>query len=81
MTDNLGATIRTARVHTIGDLLRRSAQREPNKTALICGAVAWTFSSPVSASSSETSSATGLASLSSSSAAEALWTARDNDAA
>jgi len=44
MSDNLGATIRTARVHTIGDLLRRSAHREPNKTALICGAVAWTFS-------------------------------------
>jgi fatty-acyl-CoA synthase len=44
MTDDLGATIRTARGHAIGDLLRRSAQREPNKTALICGAVAWTFS-------------------------------------
>jgi len=27
----------------IGDLLRRSAQRDPNKTAVICGDVTWTF--------------------------------------
>jgi fatty-acyl-CoA synthase len=43
MTGDIVATIRTAREHTIGDLLRRSAQREPNKTALICGNIIWTY--------------------------------------
>src|ERR1700751_1524315 len=43
MTGDIVATIRTAREHTIGDLLRRSAQREPNKSALICGNIVWTY--------------------------------------
>jgi fatty-acyl-CoA synthase len=29
--------------HTLGDLLRRTARRLPDKTALICGEVRWTF--------------------------------------
>ena len=37
MTDDIAASISKSRDHSIGDLLRRSAQREPNKTALICG--------------------------------------------
>jgi fatty-acyl-CoA synthase len=43
MTADLSATIQKTREHSIGDLLRRSARRNPNKTALICGAVTWTF--------------------------------------
>jgi fatty-acyl-CoA synthase len=43
MTADIAATIERAREHSIGDLLRRSAQRYPNKTALICGDVSWTF--------------------------------------
>ena len=43
MTDSIGATVQMARAHALGDLLRRSAERHPNKTALICGEVAWTF--------------------------------------
>ena len=34
MTGDIAATISKAREHSIGDLLRRSAQREPNKPAL-----------------------------------------------
>jgi fatty-acyl-CoA synthase len=29
--------------HTLGDLLRRTAKRTPNKTAIVCGAVRWTY--------------------------------------
>jgi fatty-acyl-CoA synthase len=29
--------------HTLGDLLRRSAKRLPDKTAIVCGPVRWTF--------------------------------------
>ncbi|MFL5444249.1 MAG: fatty acyl-CoA synthetase [Myxococcales bacterium] len=29
---------------TLGDILRRSAAREPRKTAIVCGATTWTFS-------------------------------------
>ena len=28
---------------TLGDILRRSAAREPRKTAIVCGATTWTF--------------------------------------
>src|SRR5262245_3172172 len=43
MTGDVAATISKAREHSIGDLLRRSAQREPGKLALSCGSVSWTF--------------------------------------
>ncbi|NKE64173.1 AMP-binding protein, partial [Lentzea sp. PSKA42] len=43
MSGDIAATIQRAREHSIGDLLRRSAKRYPNKTALICGEVGWTF--------------------------------------
>jgi fatty-acyl-CoA synthase len=43
MTADITTTISKAREHSIGDLLRRSAQRVPNKTAVICGEVKWTF--------------------------------------
>jgi fatty-acyl-CoA synthase len=43
MTGDITSAIRKAREHSIGDLLRRSAQREPGKTALICGKVTWTY--------------------------------------
>src|SRR6476469_2417013 len=43
MTGDIAATIQKAREHSIGDLLRRSAQRDPSKTAVICGDVGWTF--------------------------------------
>jgi fatty-acyl-CoA synthase len=35
--------ITKAREHSIGDLLRRSARREPDKLAVTCGSVSWTF--------------------------------------
>ncbi len=41
--DGLTATIATARQHGIGDLLRRTAGRTPNKTAIVCGDVSWTY--------------------------------------
>ena len=44
MTGDLTSTMAKAREHSIGDLLRRSAAREPNKPALACGSVRWTFS-------------------------------------
>jgi fatty-acyl-CoA synthase len=44
MTQDLTRTIEKARAHSLGDLLRRSAQRQPNKPAVICGSVTWTFS-------------------------------------
>ncbi|MFT4102887.1 MAG: acyl-CoA synthetase [Burkholderiaceae bacterium] len=34
---------RTIWSHTLGDLLRRSAQRHPDKTAIVCGDVTWTY--------------------------------------
>ena len=43
MSSDLTATIAKAREHAIGDLLRRSAGREPNKLAISCGSVSWTF--------------------------------------
>src|SRR5512143_2423703 len=43
MTGDIAATISKAREHSIGDLLRRSARREPNKSAVICGGVSWSF--------------------------------------
>jgi fatty-acyl-CoA synthase len=43
MSSDIAGTIRKAREHSIGDLLRRSAQRDPNRMALICGEVRWTF--------------------------------------
>jgi fatty-acyl-CoA synthase len=43
MSNDLARQIRIARQHTIGDLLRRSAHRNPDKTAIRCGPVAWTY--------------------------------------
>ncbi len=44
MTNDVTSTILKAREHSLGDLLRRSARRDPNKTAVICGHQVWTFS-------------------------------------
>ena len=35
--------VATARSHALGDLLRRSARRHPDKTALLCGAIRQTY--------------------------------------
>lgn len=43
MSSDTAATISKAREHSIGDLLRRSAGREPTKLAVSCGGVSWTF--------------------------------------
>ncbi|MGY3604110.1 MULTISPECIES: acyl-CoA synthetase [unclassified Bradyrhizobium] len=43
MTADITTTIQKAREQSIGDLLRRSARRYPDKTALICGEVRWTY--------------------------------------
>jgi fatty-acyl-CoA synthase len=43
MSSAIAATISKAREHSIGDLLRRSAGRAPNKLALSCSNVRWTF--------------------------------------
>ncbi|MET4371353.1 acyl-CoA synthetase (AMP-forming)/AMP-acid ligase II [Bradyrhizobium sp. LB12.1] len=43
MKQEIAATIRVARQHSIGDLLRRSADRTPNKSAVTCGREVWTF--------------------------------------
>ncbi|MGY4457376.1 non-ribosomal peptide synthetase component F [Bradyrhizobium sp. LB13.1] len=43
MTGDIVATISKAREHSIGDLLRRSAGREPDRLAVSCGNVSWTF--------------------------------------
>jgi fatty-acyl-CoA synthase len=43
MTGDIAATISKAREHSIGDLLRRSAGREPDRLAVSCGNVSWTF--------------------------------------
>jgi len=44
MADDFATQLRRARQHTIGDLLRRAAHRYPDRTAIQCGAVAWTYS-------------------------------------
>ena len=31
------------RQHTLGDFLRRTAQRVPDKTAIVCGEVRWSY--------------------------------------
>jgi len=36
-------TFQALRRHSLGDVLRRSAQRNPRKTAIVCGKVSWTF--------------------------------------
>ena len=36
-------TLTSPRQHTLGDLLRRTRQRSPDKVAIRCGAVAWTY--------------------------------------
>ena len=41
--DTLTQTISSARGHTIGDLLRRSARRHPERTALVFGDRSWTY--------------------------------------
>ena len=33
-----------SRRQTLGDILRRTAQRLPNKTAIVCGATRWSYS-------------------------------------
>jgi fatty-acyl-CoA synthase len=43
MTDDLAMAIAGARQHTIGDLLRRASRRCPDKVAIRCGSVAWTY--------------------------------------
>jgi len=43
MAEETTATISQARAQTIGDLLRRSAKRFPDKPAIVCGAVRWTY--------------------------------------
>ena len=40
----LDAAIRAARQHTLGDVLRRTAQRLPDKPAVVFDAVSWTYS-------------------------------------
>ena len=44
MTSQNNEYIQLARQHTIGDILRRSAARGPNKIAIRCGAIEWTYS-------------------------------------
>lgn len=43
MDNALTAMIATARQQGIGDLLRRTASRSPDKTAIICGDISWTY--------------------------------------
>jgi len=43
MSTDISSTISKARGQTIGDILRRSARREPNRLAVSCGSVNWTF--------------------------------------
>ena len=43
MTDSLATIIQHARAQSIGDMLRRSAQRLGAKTALTCGETGWTY--------------------------------------
>lgn len=43
MSEDTRAIISRARAQSIGDLLRRSAQRSASKTAIVCGGVSWTY--------------------------------------
>ena len=43
MQSDLESEIQFARQHNIGDILRRSAMRFPDKTAIICGQTEWTY--------------------------------------
>ncbi|WP_420473633.1 acyl-CoA synthetase [Noviherbaspirillum sp. ST9] len=36
-------TFQALRCHSLGDVLRRTAQRMPRKTAIVCGNVSWTY--------------------------------------
>jgi fatty-acyl-CoA synthase len=42
-TEGRGGNMDRLHQHTLGDLLRRSAQRAPGKTAIVCGGTAWTY--------------------------------------
>jgi fatty-acyl-CoA synthase len=43
MSEDITATVSRARGQSIGDLLRRSAKRAGDKTAIVCGATRWTY--------------------------------------
>ncbi len=43
MNDSISITISATRGHSIGDVLRRAATREPGKLAVRCGAASWTY--------------------------------------
>ena len=43
MQSDLESEIQFARQHNVGDILRRSAMRFPDKTAIICGQTEWTY--------------------------------------
>ncbi len=43
MNSNFSQDLRIARQHTLGDLVRRSAQRNPGKTAIRCGEIEWSY--------------------------------------
>ena len=43
MQSDLESEIQFARQHNVGDILRRSAMRFPDKTAIICGQSEWTY--------------------------------------
>src|SRR5689334_14725638 len=41
--DDMHSAIRTARHHTLGDILRRTAQRVPDKPAIVFDGATWTY--------------------------------------
>jgi fatty-acyl-CoA synthase len=43
MNNDVHASKGSPRQHTLGDLLRRTAQRSPHKAAIRCGAIEWTY--------------------------------------
>jgi fatty-acyl-CoA synthase len=43
MGEETAAIIGRARQHTVGDIVRRSAKRFPDKPAIVCGDVLWTY--------------------------------------
>jgi len=43
MTDHPSAATAALRQQTLGDMLRRTARRLPDKTAIVCGDVSWTY--------------------------------------
>ncbi|MGM0583051.1 MAG: acyl-CoA synthetase [Pseudomonadota bacterium] len=43
MSEDLAQTLRVARQHSIGDLPRRAAARYPDKAAIRCGGVSWSW--------------------------------------